>query len=229
MPAAAMSWIAPSLIGGLGLLQSAKQAKDASKVQNAGLSLTKLQGIDMQKMMQMADAYDPHADTTTAVNRAQDVAGSTLQRSLTNLIGNFASGGATPGSTSEWGVRSRNAEDAVMDPLKQFVADQSASEFTRKLNAYRMAAGGNPSDVADQYFKAAQQMPQTDPSGSLKLLLQGLQGAFSQKKTSSGPSTPSGSTGPGDLPPSTHGMSGMFDPGGYAGTGTGYSLGTGAL
>lgn len=184
-------------LGALGLLQANDQARQqrdavnsANDLQAQALAQAKyaqepiIQAL--YKMLNLAEGYDPGKETDIAVQRASDTTQHTLERALGNLNAKYRVGGGTPGLSSEFNVRAQGLTDRVTDPLREFIANQRANEFAKKLAAYQSVNGGNPGNLASNFFQASQlqsnlsQMYQPNYGGSLGLLGNALQQLFNR-------------------------------------------------
>ncbi len=185
MPAATMSWLAPTALGALGLLQQKGQADKANGLMAKGLNLQSALDAEKlaatQKMLHMADAYDPKTETDEAIRTAKVASDASIADALKRVTAEFAAGGGTPGTSSEFNVRAAGATTRAADPIRAFAVDRAGSEFARKQNAYTVALGAAPGNVSDSYFRAYQLSPQGDMTGSLSALLSGLTEAFKKK------------------------------------------------
>lgn len=193
MPAATMAWVAPTVLGAAGLYQSSRNAASAAKAQREGLNLEKILAEFKQKgmghLMDLAEHYDPAAETKIAVDRANESAGYSLETALRNLRARDASVGALPGQSSEQGVSMQGVTNRVLDPLRDFVANRASSETERKMNAFRMAMDSAPGQLGSNYFQLASSMP-SDMGGSLSMLLQGLRNIPQAQPKVQGPQGP---------------------------------------
>ncbi len=188
-----------TLIGGitglLGLSQANEQADRQASLQDASLALQQRAldaSIDANKpllealtaMLGLAHGYNPRAETEAAVQRASESTQHTLERALGNLNAKYRVGGGTPGLSSEFNVRAQGLTDRVTDPLREFVANQRVNEFSRKLAAFQAVNGGNPGNLASNFFQASQnsanlsQLFQPQYGSSIGLLGNALQQLF---------------------------------------------------
>jgi hypothetical protein len=161
------------------------QINGALDLQKQGFNLTKPaledQVAAIRKMFGMAQGYDPAAESRDASNHASDVTASMLHRALGNLNADYRAGGGTPGNSTEFNVNAQGLTDRIADPLREFAAQQKASEFSRKMAAYQAATGAPIGQVGNSYsqfansmLQGAGAMPQGDASGSMNLLSSAL-------------------------------------------------------
>ena len=162
----------PGLIGLLGLKQNADQNKAANKQAGKAGKLSDVQFAALQKLMGLADQYDPKAQTKVAVDAASGVASQTLERALKGIKGQAGPEG--PGD-SAFHVTGQRAVNDNLDPLKMFAAQETAMEASRKADMYQRVLGAPTGQIGDNYFRAAASMPRSDPAGSMALLSQALQ------------------------------------------------------
>jgi hypothetical protein len=177
-------------VGLMSLFMGNQQANDQKKMAGRGLKmeeqLAQRKIRSMDKQWELAEGYDPEAETAAAMKFAEGSAQASFGQKVKDLVAGFAKGGAMPGLSSEWGVRMRGAAERSFDPLKAFAAERAGTNFQRKMNAYAQAGGAIPGQLGDAYFKYASMMPGGNMSGGLGMLMQGLSGAFKKGGGSGG-------------------------------------------
>lgn len=167
MPAAAIPAISVGL-GALGLLQANEHARKQGNLQNQALAQQQaaINSAEagnkpvveaLAEMLAMARKYDPGRETQIAVDRASEVTENTLAKALGGLNARYRAAGGVPGLSSEFNVKAQGLTNRVTDPLREFVANQKVNEFAKKLAAFQAVNGGNPGNLAANYFNAAAQ------------------------------------------------------------------------
>lgn len=126
------------------------------------------------RLGELANDYDPAAETAASVGYAQDVANQTLETSLRNMRSLY--GGSNPGGDTSFNIDAQRTADDALDPLKSFAANQKAGETMRKAQLLSMVLG-QPGRTADNYFSQA-----SGAGGSAALLAQSLQNLFGQNQ-----------------------------------------------
>lgn len=163
--------LVPALISaGAAVAGVASQSEAARKAANAQRDQLALQqkGLDaaqeankpvteaLNEMLALARGYDPSKDTATSVDYAASKTADTLANVLRGLNASYRSGGGVPGLSTEFNVKAQGITDRVADPLREFAATQKANEFAKKMAALQMVNGGNPGNLAANFFAASQ-------------------------------------------------------------------------
>lgn len=98
----------------------------------------------LDKMLAMADSYDPAAETRDSVNYAQRVSSNALQNALRGVTADFKNAGGVPGGdTAHLHLQQRTLDD-VLNPLAGFAAQRASQNFASKMAAYGQALGQAP-------------------------------------------------------------------------------------
>ncbi len=178
MPAATMAWLAPTVLGGLGIWQaseSQKKQQDAiKKAQKSG----KWTEAAQARMFGLAENYDPVKSGEIAIDRADEVAGANLERTLKSVRGDFVSQGGDPTGDTAFNVRAQTGVNRVLDPLREMIARIRAGADMQKMGAYQAVAGVPIGQVSQNYWQsaAANQPNWAAPAQMLSQAIRGIGG-----------------------------------------------------
>lgn len=151
--------INPQLItAGVGLLGGLFGRKQ-SAAEKAQARLLEQQAKIMKQAYGMASSYDPNRETQIAADFATAQSGRALENAMKTLNQQFKVRGGSPTGDTNFAFRQQRAQDDILNPLAQFLADRRANEFALKLNALTQAGGMGGQTIAG-YSNLAQQQAQ---------------------------------------------------------------------
>lgn len=154
-----------------------------------------------RELQNMAQNYDPQADTQNSVDFASQTASKSLTQALSNLNAQYESAGGNPGGDTRFNVSAQGAADRVYDPLKTFAAEQSSQDYAKKMAAYEQALAADNGSISSGYMQLGNTV-RTDPTSSYGVLASGLRSFM--------PSAGAGANGA-DMPYSTTpGIGGLY-------------------
>jgi len=179
---AASPWLAGAQIGmgllGLGQQSAAQRAQQRYLESAARVNDMKFSGLS--ESLKRARAYDPRSEDAASANYATSAAGDALGKSLSSLNQQF---GAAAGNDSLFRVRAQGATNRIVDPLKEWLANQRSTETARKVGMIGSALGQG-GDIAGNYMALASSST-PDFSGASQMLTSGLQGFLPKEKPNS--------------------------------------------
>lgn len=144
---------ATSIIGALGGIFGKKKKKSAQQIQ---MERDAREANKQRKMlMDMAMNFDPSKANTAILDEIERRTGRTLQNSQTQLMGNWAKGGAAMGGDTVQLVQRQRALDDVTQPLGMEIARMRANEAAQSL-AMKMDAFSRLNPGNNQYAPQAQ-------------------------------------------------------------------------
>lgn len=148
----AAAWAIPLVLGGLGLAQNAQAQKKSQSLQEKALKAGKPVEAAQTAAYQEAANYDPARQDRLAFQNATKEANVTLDRAISDL--NHKYGGA-PGSDTQFSVDATNSSNRVLDPLREWMANQIATQPMRKLQALESVFSAPSGQLSNTYFNAA--------------------------------------------------------------------------
>lgn len=179
----------PGLLGVLGLVQGQDQARRQQNMQNKALSQQE-QGLywqnqfneamfpAFQKLIGLAQNYDPEKEAVGTVNRAQGLFEGGLAKALNKYNADYARGGGNPGQSTEETVGRQGAINAASGPFQEFMLNATADPTLKKAQLLQVIQGIPAGSLTRSYFDSASQlagmsqMYNTNMGGSLNLLSQ---------------------------------------------------------
>ena len=201
MPAAVMSWAAPAVLGGLGLLQQREQSRKQNNLMNRAQSASDqaLQWQNLfnetsfpafQQLAGLATKYDPMAEAQATVKAGQPVFQQALSKALGDYNAKSEYGGMSSGLSTEGQIRQAQAVRGPTNAFESLVADAFANPTAKRMQALQSVIGQSAGNLTQGYFQGANQLAsmagayQPNYGASASLLSQALQQAF--KKNDSG-------------------------------------------
>jgi hypothetical protein len=180
MPHLTLGAALPVVMGGLGLLQQSQANSNINKGISAAKAADAPKIAAQNKLLGLADAYDPNAEMQYSIDQATAQTAETLRRSLGLLGGDYRLSGGTPGNSTAFNVRAQRATDQTLGPFATWVAQQKAGATQKKAAMYNQVFNASPGQTSDAYFKAAQ-LDTGAPTASIQLMAQGIDKIIGQK------------------------------------------------
>jgi len=189
----------------LNAMQGAKAQSAANKAMapQKALDLERLKAL--REIMRLAEGYDPMAEASAAEAHAKDAASQTLAQTLAKLAATYTQGGGVPGLSSAYQVSVQRAVDNVLGPLAAQLAQLRAGATEKKMQAYALAAGTAPGQLASSQF-AQQYLQQAGGYGQATGLglMQLAQMLAPKVVQAAAPQSPAPSSVPPQMPPSVN-------------------------
>jgi hypothetical protein len=174
-------------LGVAGLLQSGQANRQSAEAMRQANRLTGLRASSLERLLKLADLYDPAQEDRAAIDYAGNVTRDNLQRGLVDLNTDWANGGGSLGDT-RFRARVQGMTNRVGDPLREISANLASTRTQRKAQLLSQGlASGN--DIAGSYLQQSQMMA-SDPSASLALLGQGIGNMIPKAKKEETPAQP---------------------------------------
>lgn len=156
----AAAWAVPLVLGGLGLAQNAQAQKKSQSLQEKALKAGKPVEAAQTAAYQEAANYDPARQDRLAFQTATKEANTVLDRAISDLNRKY---NGAPGNDTQFSVDSTNNSNRVLDPLREWMSNQIATQPLRKLQALESVFSAPSGQLSNNYFNAANM---TSPSAS---------------------------------------------------------------
>lgn len=127
--------------GLLGAISGANANRQAGRTMAAAEREARERAATQARMRQIAEGYDPAAETERAVRFANEMGGAQLERSLGEMNARFARLGGDPAGDTRFRLDTAGEARRIFDPIREFAAMQRAGETGRKLQAFQVALG----------------------------------------------------------------------------------------
>lgn len=126
--------------------------RNAGRVAGMQIALDKQRLRSLQELFNLAQGYNPSAETAQAGQFATDKASAALQNALAGLASRYTQSGGVPGLSSAYTVNAQRATDNILGPLAATLAELKANEYSKKMNAFALAAGSGPGQLGSSQF-----------------------------------------------------------------------------
>ena len=127
-------------IKGIGLITSMFGSR-LSPAQRMQLRILRQKYELMTRAGTMAKNYNPDAETEIAVDFAQKKSARQLENVMAQLNHKYKVMGGSPTGDTNFTLRQQRAQDDILNPLAEWMANRKASAFALKMNALQQAAG----------------------------------------------------------------------------------------
>lgn len=129
-----------TIIKGIGLITSLFGSR-MSPAQRMQLQILRQKYELMARAGAMAKNYNPDAETEIAVDFAQKKSARQLENVMAQLNQRYKVMGGSPTGDTNFVVRQQRAQDDILNPLAEWMANRKAQAFALKMQALQSAAG----------------------------------------------------------------------------------------
>lgn len=160
--------VLPYIATGLGLLQNQDASRRQQNAQNRALD-AQSRGVALQedqyntfsrpaleRLMALAQGYDPVAESRMGVQAAERSAGDAIGRALRQHDVNYRVGGGAPGQTTNYAARQSATIRPIAQQLSNVVADAMSNQTAKKAQMFQAVLGQAPAgSLSNAYFQNA--------------------------------------------------------------------------
>lgn len=115
----------------------------------------------LERLMALAQNYDPVAESRGAVAAAERSAGDSIGRALRQHDVSYRAGGGTPGQTTNYGSRQASVMRPISQRLADVVADMSSNKTAKQAQMWQAVLGQAPAgQLGSAYFQSANNLAQ---------------------------------------------------------------------
>ena len=110
----------------------------------------------LERLMGLAQAYDPVAESRAGVQAAERSANDSIGRALRQHEVNYRLGGGTPGQTTNYAARQAATVRPIAQRLSDIVADAMSNQTAKKMQMFQAVLGQAPAGaLSNAYFQNA--------------------------------------------------------------------------
>lgn len=157
----------------LGLLLNMEQSRKQNNMQNRALD-AQSRGVALEedkyntfsrpaleRLMGIAEAYDPVAESRAGVQAAERSATDAIGRALRQYDVSYRAGGGSPGQTTMYSARQSATMRPIAQRLGDIVADAMSNQSVRKAQMWQSVLGQAPAgNLSQAYFQSADNLAQ---------------------------------------------------------------------
>jgi hypothetical protein len=115
----------------------------------------------LERLMGIASAYDPVAESRAGVQAAERSAGDAIGRALRQHDVSYRAGGGSPGQTTMYSSRQAATMRPIAQRLGDIVADAMSNQSARKAQMWQSVLGQAPAgNLSQAYFQSADNLAQ---------------------------------------------------------------------